>query len=91
MDYRALAEFITTSLLAFSVLVIAMGFTVRVFIAPVLREFLGSRRGVSDTDRMLPAQLTRLEERLDSIEHSLDEIHDARSFDRALQEITEEG
>lgn len=91
MDYRALAEFITTSLLAFSVLAIAMGFTVRVFIAPVLREILGSRRGVSDTDRMLPAQLTRLEERLDSIEHSLDEIHDARSFDRALQEITEEG
>ena len=41
MDYRALAEFITTSLLAFSVLVIAMGFTIRVFVAPVLREFLG--------------------------------------------------
>jgi hypothetical protein len=90
MDYRALAEFITTSLLAFSVLVLAMGFTIRVFVAPVLREFLGNRRGVSEVDRMLPGQLTRLEERLDSIEHSLDEIHDTRTFDRALRELTEE-
>lgn len=90
MDYRALAEFITTSILAFSVLVVAMGFTVRVFIAPVLREFLGNRRRAGDSDRLLPAQLTRLEERLDSIERSLDEIQDQRSFDRALREITEE-
>jgi Na+-translocating ferredoxin:NAD+ oxidoreductase RnfE subunit len=89
MDYRALAEFITTSILAFSVLVIAMGFTVRVFVAPVLREFLGNRRRSAEADRLLPAQLARLEERLDSIEHSLDEIQDQRTFDRALREISE--
>lgn len=82
MDYRALAELVVTSLLGLSVLALAIGFSIRVFLAPTLRELFA--KPPQDT-KLLAARLTQLEDRLDSIDGSLDRLAEERDFDRRLE------
>ena len=44
MDYRALAELVMMSLLGLSTLVFAVGLSVRLFLAPTLRELFGAKK-----------------------------------------------
>ena len=85
VDLRALAELIELSLVGLSALVIALGFSVRVFLAPVIREAvdrfsshpLGAPRDTA-------ARLDRLDDRLAALERGVDRIVAAQDFDRRL-------
>lgn len=85
MDYSALAELILLGLTGLSVLVIAVGFSIRMFLAPTLRELFGRRDRGSQAQQLLTPRLDRLEDRLDSIEGTLDRIATAQDFDRQLE------
>lgn len=87
MDYRALAELVMMALLGLSALVVAMGFSVKFFLAPVLRDLFARSRGPSD----LPpdagtARLAHMEDRLDAIERDLGRLVEAERFDRQLSD-----
>ena len=84
MDYRALAELAMFSLLGLSVFVVAVGYTVRAFLAPTLREILG-RGSRSDETRLLATRLDRIEDRLEGIETGLERVAAASDFDRRLE------
>lgn len=85
MDNRALAELVMMSLLGLSIFTLAIGFSIRVFLAPTLRELFGKSAKPSDDQRLLDVRLQHLEDRLDSIEHSVGRIADAKDFDRQLE------
>ena len=82
MDYRALAELVIFGLLGLSILTVAIGFTVRTFFAPILRELFG--RPPQDA-KLLTARLAQMEDRLESIEGSLGRIEEKTDFDRKLE------
>ena len=87
MDYRALAELVMMALLGLSGLVLAMGFSVKFFLAPVLKElFPGGRRGGEAPPAVHEARLADVEDRLDAMERSLERLVDAHRFDRQLSE-----
>lgn len=81
MDYRALAELVMFSLLGLSVLAVAIGFSIRAFLAPTLRELFAK---APKDDRLLAARITQMEDRLDSIDESLARLADKSDFDRRL-------
>jgi hypothetical protein len=85
MDYRALAELVMMSLFGLSTLVFAVGLSTRLFIAPTLRELFGKDPGAAKDTPLLTAQLSRVEDRLETIERTLDRIHEAQRFDRQLE------
>ena len=85
MDYRALAELVMMSMFGLSTLVFAVGLSVRLFIAPTLRELFGKPEEGVDGAHLLSAQMARIEDRLDAIDHSLEEIRDTQRFDRQLE------
>lgn len=82
MDYRALAELIMFSLLGLSVLAVAIGFSIRAFLAPTLRELFAKPTG---DPRLLAARVARLEERLDDMDATLSRIEEKSDFDRQLE------
>ena len=90
MDYRALAELVMLSLMGLSTLVFAVGLSVRLFLAPTLKELFGRRPAPDPNLQLLPERLTRIEERLESLEHTLGEVAEATSFDRALKASSED-
>jgi len=90
MDFRALAELIMLSLFGLSTFVFAVGLSVRLFLAPTLRELFGRQPTPDPGVQLLPERLTRIEERLESLEHTLGEVADATSFDRALKASSED-
>lgn len=81
MDYRALAELVLMSLFGLSVLCFTIGLSIRLFMAPTLRELFPK---ASKDDKLLVARMTQLEDRLDSIDASLERIADKSDFDRKL-------
>lgn len=86
MDYRAIGELIWFALLGLSVLVVVTGFSVRVFLAPVVREALerlGDRR--SEDQQRLAARLELLESRLSDLESDVHEVKAAEEFHRRLE------
>jgi hypothetical protein len=86
MDYRALAELLMFGFLGLSVLTLCVGFSVRMFVAPVVREVVdrfGSTR--SEERSLLLARVDAFEERLEVIEDGLDRLTAAREFDRQLE------
>jgi hypothetical protein len=92
MDYRALGELIWFSLLGLSVLTLVAGVSVRVFLAPVVREVLGKLR--SDADRqqqLLGVRVERTEERLSELETQLNRLAAAEEFHRQLRAGPDEG
>lgn len=84
MDYRALAELVMMSFVGLSAFAVAIGFSIRVFLAPTLRELFGRPSATTEDQQLVHARLHQLEERLDSIEGSLDRIAAASDFDRQL-------
>lgn len=82
MDYRALAELVMFSLLGLSVLCFTIGLSIRMFVAPTLRELFA--KAPAD-DKLLASRITQLEDRLDSIDASLERIADKSDFDRKLE------
>ena len=84
MDYRALAELVMMSFFGLSAFAVALGFSIRVFLAPTLRELFGRPATPGEDQQLLNARLHQLEERLDSIEGALDRIAAASEFDRQL-------
>lgn len=91
MDYRALGELIWFGLLGLSILTLVLGFSVRAFLAPVVREVLGRLR--SETDRrqeLLHLRVERMEERLSEVETRLHRLAAAEEFHRRLGSGREE-
>ena len=83
MDYRALAELVMMSFFGLSAFTLAVGISVRLFLAPTLRDIFGGTRGDAER-RLMEGRFRMLEERLDGIEGALDRIADAKDFDRLL-------
>lgn len=86
MDYRALAELVLMALLGLSALVVAMGFSVKFFLAPVLRDLFATGRGRSDLPPGAATRLAHTEDRLDAIERDLGRLVEAERFDRQLSD-----
>ena len=84
MDYRALAELVLMGLLGLSVLTVALGFSVRAFLAPTLREVFDRLGRSRASEPALTARLERLEDRLADLEGSLDRLEAVERFDRQL-------
>ncbi len=82
MDFAALTELIMASLIGLSILSVAIGFSVRAFVAPTLRELF---QKAPEDDKLLASRITQLEDRLDSIDASLERIADKSDFDRKLE------
>lgn len=85
MDLRALAELVMLSLFGLSALTLPVGFSVHVFLAPVLRELFAKPADGSAEVRFLNARLERLEERLEGIEGSIDRLAAVQEFERQLE------
>jgi len=86
MDYYALSELIVTTLLGLSVLAIALGFSFRVFLAPVVRDILGKRQSDSDREQqLLSVRLEQVEERLSGIETAVHRIAAVADFNKELR------
>ena len=85
MDYRALAELVMMALLGASTLVVAIGFSVKFFLAPVLKDLLPSGRPTTrGPSEAADLRLANLEDRLDGIETRLRHLAEAERFDRQL-------
>ncbi len=84
MDYRALAELVMMSFFGLSTFVFAVGLSVRLFLAPTLKDVFGGRRAEEADRRLTDGRLRLLEDRLDGIETTLERIADARDLDRQL-------
>ena len=85
MDYRALAELVMMSLFGLSTLVFVLGLSVRLFLAPTLRELFGRRSSPQEMGPLVAERLARIEDRLDGIENGLDRLAAAKDFDRQLE------
>lgn len=86
MDYRALGELIWFALLGLSVLTLVAGLSVRVFLAPVIREVLGRLRSDADREQQLLAiRVEHTEERLSELETQLNRLAAAEDFNRRLR------
>lgn len=91
MDYRALAELVWFSLLGLSVLALVAGVSVRVFLAPVVRQILeglGERR--TEEQARLAARLELLESRVDEMDSDLRHLDAADDFYRRLHDGEED-
>lgn len=85
MDYRAIGELIWFAFLGISVFTVVMGFSVRVFLAPVVRDALVRSRSKADEEqRMLGVRMERVEERLEDIETRMHRLAAAEEFHRRL-------
>lgn len=85
LDYRALAELVMMSMLGLSTLIFAAGLSIRLFLAPTLRELFKPRSESPNEQRLLAAQLDRIEERLEGLEGSVERISAGAEFDRQLE------
>lgn len=92
MDYRALGELIWFSLLGLSILGLVAGLSVRVFLAPVVRQVLEALgEGRTEDQARLAARLELVESRLEGMESELRSLGAAEDFYRRLGTGTEEG
>ena len=63
MDIRALAELVMMALMGLSVLTIAIGFSVRMFLAPTMRELIARKYPVADqTQSPVGARIDNIED-----------------------------
>lgn len=85
MDYRALAELVLMGLLGLSAFVLAVGFSVRAFLAPTLREIFERLGTPNERDGMIGSRLDQMDERLAQLEQSLERLEAAERFDRQLE------
>jgi len=86
MDYRALSELILMGLIGLSVLTLAVGFSVRMFLAPVVREVMDRMGSRSQRDQLLlSGRVEAVEDRVAALEGGIDQLSAAREFDRQLE------
>ncbi len=85
MDYRALAELAMFSLMGLSILTVSVGFSIRFFLTPVLRDILKRGDNGPPEQALLSARMAAIEDRLAAIEDSVDRIAAASEFDRQLE------
>jgi len=88
MDLRAVAELVLLAMVGLSILTISVGFTVRVFLGPVLRdvaERLATK--AKPEDGAVAARLDLLDDRLAALESSVDRIEAAQDFERRLSSV----
>jgi len=86
MDYRALSELILMGLIGLSVLTLAVGFSVRMFLAPVVREVMDRMGSRSQRDQLLlSGRVEAVEDRLAALEGGIDQLSAVGEFDRQLE------
>jgi len=86
MDYRAVAELVWFSLLGLSILTLVVGFSVRVLLAPVIRETMRQLRSDADRERqLLGVRMDRVEERLSDMEAGIARLAAVEEFNRRLR------
>ncbi|MEQ9400588.1 MAG: hypothetical protein RJQ04_15605 [Longimicrobiales bacterium] len=86
MDYRAIAELIWFTFLGLSVFGVVLGFTVRAFLAPVVREIAAMLvDGRSDRQARSDARIDFLESRVGDLEAELRRVAAAEEFHRELR------
>ncbi len=86
MDYEAIGEFIMMVILSLSVLGVAMGFTFKAFLAPVIRDVLGAKRSAASKEQMvLAVRMDQVEERLAGIEVAMHRIAAVEEFNHELK------
>lgn len=91
MDYRAIAELVWFALLGISILTLVVGFSVRAFLAPVIRDALGRLRSDADREQqLLGVRMERVEDRLGDLETSLARLAAEEDFHRQLAKPTAE-
>ena len=88
MDLRAVAELVLLGMVGLSILTICVGFTVRVFLGPVLRDVAERLATKAKTDDgAVAARLDLLDDRLAALESGLDRIEAAQDFERRLGRV----
>ncbi len=86
MDIRAIAELVMMALVGLSVLTIAVGFSVRMFLAPTIRELIGRKSAAAaEAQTEVGARIDNIEDRLDSIESGINRLLATSEFDRELE------
>lgn len=85
MDLRAVAELVLMAMVGLSILTVSVGFTVRVFMGPVLRD-VADRLGTKakPEDGAVAARLDLLDDRLAALESGIERIEAAQDFERRL-------
>lgn len=85
MDLRAVAELVLMASVGLTMIIGAVGLTVRLFLAPVLKDIVArfASRPSTDESRLL-ARIDLLDERMAAIEGGLERIEAAQDFDRRL-------
>jgi len=86
MDIRAIAELVMMALAGLSVLTIAVGFSVRMFLLPAMRELRRLKSGETDQGQTpVGARIDNIEDRLDNIESGINRLLATSEFDRQLE------
>lgn len=85
MDYRALAELVMLGSFGLATLVFVAGLSIRLFLAPTLRELFGRGPNPEAEQKRLKAHLAQIEDRLAGLEISLERFNAAEEFDRKLE------
>jgi len=86
MDIRAIAELVMMALVGLSVLTIAVGFSVRMFLLPAMRELRRLKSAEADQGQtQVGARIDHIEDRLDSIESGINRLLATSEFDRELE------
>jgi hypothetical protein len=85
MNWDEMGYFTLMAFVGLSTLTVCVGLTVRLFLAPVLREVADrmATRPRHD-ERLLTGRIEQLEDRLTLLESGLDRIEAAQDFDRHL-------
>lgn len=86
MDYRAVGELVWFTLLGLSIFTLVLGVSVRVFLAPVIRDALSRLRSEADREQqLLEVRMERVEERLSDVETGVSRLTAAEDFHRQLR------
>ena len=86
MDYRAIAELVMFAFIGLSTLAFAIGFSVRMFLVPTMRELRRIKGATADEGQAeVVARIDHIEDRLDSIESGINRLLATSEFDRQLE------
>jgi hypothetical protein len=88
VDFRAVAELVLMASVGVTMITVAVGFTVRLFLGPVLRD-VADRFATrpSRDERALLSRLDQLDDRLSALENGVDRLEAAQDFDRRLSAV----